>query len=44
MENTTTQQNLSFASLLKYLSATFENLFVSESTREFRRWKNFIAS
>jgi hypothetical protein len=37
-------QNFSFAGLLKSLSVAFENLFVSESAKEFRRWKSFIAS
>jgi hypothetical protein len=44
MENKTTQQSFSFSGILKQLSAAFESLFVSESAKDFRRWKNFLAS
>jgi hypothetical protein len=44
MENQTSNQNLSITGLLKYLSVAFENLFVSDTTKDFRRWKNFLAS
>ena len=42
MKKTTAQQF--FSGLAKFVSETFENLFVSESSREFRRLKNFVAS
>jgi len=44
MQNQTTNQNFSFTTLLKQLSIALENLFVSESAKDFRRWKNFLAS
>jgi hypothetical protein len=42
MKNTTALQF--FSGLAKFVSEAFENLFVSESAREFRRLKNFVAS
>jgi hypothetical protein len=44
MQNQTSQQHFSFSAFLKQLSAAFESLFVSDSTKEFKRWKNFLAS